>query len=78
MADFQNARCQRDFIRHVQRVYYRDCAVVSLWDFDICLADCDYQYDHAFVGWGDIGYAGLVKRKVINKSLGEKLNANFV
>jgi len=52
--------------------------VVGLRDFDICLADCDCQFDHAVVGWGDIGYAGLVKRKVINKSLGEKLNANFV
>jgi len=33
--------------------------VVGLWDFDICLADCDCQYDHTFIGWGDIGDAGL-------------------
>ena len=34
--------------------------MVGLWGFDICLADCDCQYDHAFVGCGDIGDAGLV------------------
>ena len=34
--------------------------MVGLWDFDIRLADCDCQYDHAVVGCGDIGDAGLV------------------
>jgi len=34
--------------------------LVSLWNFDIRLADCDCQYDHAFVGCGDIGDADLV------------------
>ena len=34
--------------------------MVGLWNFDIRLADCDCQYDHAFVGCGDIGDADLV------------------
>ena len=34
--------------------------MVGLWDFDIRLADCDCQYDHAFIGGGNIGDADLV------------------
>ena len=34
--------------------------MAGLWDFDICLADCDCQFDHALIGCGDIGDAGLV------------------
>ena len=36
--------------------------MVGLWDFDIRLADCDRQYDHAVVGCGDIGDADSVQK----------------